>query len=244
MAAGKVKKRLALLRAARQYLLLLAAPVFLSGTDPLFAEEQGGVGRWRREIAEASARFDVPAVWIERVIRAESRGRTVQDGRPITSPAGAMGLMQLMPGTWADLRSRLGLGSDPHAPRDNILAGTAYLREMYDRFGYPGVFAAYNAGPTRYVASLASGRALPAETRAYFAEVTGEGSEPGAAFRYQAPPQTIFVALGPALASPETPDHQALPSTKPTGGTVPNAPLDNPPAPPSMDALFAIRALP
>ena len=58
-----------------------------------------------------------------------------------------MGLMQLMPATWAAMRAEHGLGHDPHDPRDNILAGTAYLRAMYDRFGYPGLFAAYNAGP-------------------------------------------------------------------------------------------------
>lgn len=57
-----------------------------------------------------------------------------------------MGLMQLMPATWRDTRELLGLGADPHNAHDNILAGTFYLRPMYDRFGYPGLFAAYNAG--------------------------------------------------------------------------------------------------
>ena len=108
------------------------------------------VVHWRPYIEAASARFGVPVEWIERVMRAESGGRTMLDGRPITSHAGAMGLMQLMPGTWSEMRARLGLGSDPHSPRDNILAGTLYLRLMYDRFGYPGLFAAYNAGPARY----------------------------------------------------------------------------------------------
>jgi hypothetical protein len=83
-----------------------------------------------------------------------------------------MGLMQLMPGTWRDMRALLGLGSDPHDPHDNILAGTAYLRLMYDRFGYPALFAAYNAGPARYAAARAGKRSLPAETRAYVAAVT------------------------------------------------------------------------
>jgi soluble lytic murein transglycosylase-like protein len=98
-------------------------------------------------------------------MRAESRGLTVWQGRPITSRAGAMGLMQLMPATWASMRSALGLGGDPYQPRDNILAGTAYLRAMYDRFGYPGLFGAYNAGPGRYGASVNAGRPLPDETR-------------------------------------------------------------------------------
>lgn len=131
------------------------------------------VDQWRPYIDEAAARFGVPAAWIEQVMRAESGGRTVLAGRPITSRAGAMGLMQLMPGTWGELRAALGLGSDPHQPRDNILAGTLYLRRMYDRFGYPGCFAAYNAGPARYAAWLAGRAPLPGETRAYLASVAG-----------------------------------------------------------------------
>lgn len=132
---------------------------------------------WRPYVEQASARFGVPVEWVERVVQAESGGRTVLDGRPITSHAGAMGLMQIMPATWADLRARLGLGTNPHHPRDNIMAGTFYLRLMYERFGYPGMFAAYNAGPGRYSEYVSRGRALPSETRAYLATVTG-GSAP------------------------------------------------------------------
>lgn len=130
------------------------------------------VDPWRPFIADAAARFDVPAAWIERVMRAESGGRTRLGGRPTVSRAGAMGLMQLMPATWAELRIAHRLGGDPHDPRDNIIAGTAYLRAMYDRFGYPGLFAAYNAGPARYATHLATGRQLPDETRAYVAQLT------------------------------------------------------------------------
>lgn len=168
--------------------------------------------RWRAEIAEASARFGIPEAWIERVMRAESGGRTMLGGRPITSSAGAMGLMQLMPGTWAEMRAAQGLGSDPHAPRDNILAGTAYLRMMYDRFGYPGLFAAYNAGPGRYAAHLASGRALPAETQRYLVQVSGSAPAPPPSFR-PPPPPTLFVTLrtgrGPVDQSPPRVANQA-----------------------------------
>ena len=116
-------------------------------------------------VAEASRRFGIPELWIVSVKRAESAG----DVRAISS-AGAMGLMQIMPGTWAGLRSRYGLGRDPYDPRDNILAGAAYLREMFDRYGnVPAMLGAYNAGPSRYDAYLRTGRALPAETRAYIA---------------------------------------------------------------------------
>jgi soluble lytic murein transglycosylase-like protein len=110
-------------------------------------------------------------------MRAESSGRTALNGRPVTSHAGAMGLTQLMPGTWAAMWDRLGLGRNPHDPRDNIQTGALYLRIMYDRFGYAGLFGAYNAGPGRYADHLRSGRALPGETRAYMVNV-GRGSRP------------------------------------------------------------------
>jgi hypothetical protein len=116
-------------------------------------------------ITEATRRFGIPERWIRAVMGAESAG----DPRAI-SPKGAMGLMQIMPGTWADLRVRHGLGVDPFDVRDNILAGAAYIRELFDRYGSPGFLAAYNAGPARYEASLA-GRPLPAETRAYVASI-------------------------------------------------------------------------
>ena len=116
-------------------------------------------------IAEASQRFAIPQAWIVAVKHTESR----DDVRAV-SPAGALGLMQIMPDTWAELRARYRLGRDPFDPRDNIIAGTAYLREMLDRYGtVPAMLAAYNAGPARYDEHLATGRALPAETRAYVA---------------------------------------------------------------------------
>ena len=152
----------ALRSVAAAALLVLATP---ARADP--------VEQWRPLIAEASSRFGIPAPWIEQVMRAESGGRTMLGGRPIRSRAGAIGLMQLMPATWAELRARLALGNNPDDPRDNILAGTLYLRLMYDRFGYPGLFAAYNAGPGAYAAYLAGRRALPRETLVYLAEVTG-----------------------------------------------------------------------
>lgn len=145
-----------------------AAAIFLALGSPAQAET---VATWRPYISEASLRFGVPSDWIERVIHAESRGRTRSNGRPIRSSAGAMGLMQLMPSTWEEMRARLRLGNDPDDPRDNILAGTLYLRLMYDRFGYPGLFGAYNAGPGRYADHLAGKRPLPGETIGYLASV-------------------------------------------------------------------------
>lgn len=119
-----------------------------------------------RLIAEASARFDVPEPWIRATMRVESNGVA-----GATSAKGAMGLMQVMPGTYAYLSGRYNLGEDPYALRNNVFAGSAYLRELYDRYGSTGFLAAYNAGPGRYEDYLACGRALPDETRRYVASV-------------------------------------------------------------------------
>jgi soluble lytic murein transglycosylase-like protein len=123
----------------------------------------------------------VPARWIRAVIQIESAG----EERAIPS-RGAMGLMQLMPGTWVELSARCQLGLDPFDPRDNILAGTAYLRELHDRFGSAGFLAAYHAGPMRYEQHRTTGQPLPPETTAYVAAVTpllGNEQAERAAFR-------------------------------------------------------------
>jgi soluble lytic murein transglycosylase-like protein len=163
--------------------------VLLLAATPAKADE---VARWRPMIEEASTRFSIPTSWIERVMRAESRGYTTLNGRPIRSRAGAMGLMQLMPATWADMRARLALGTNPDDPRDNILAGTFFLRLMYDRFGYPGLFGAYNAGPGAYAAWLAGNRRLPGETVAYLGSVGGM-AQPASPASHSAAPPSLFV---------------------------------------------------
>ena len=124
---------------------------------------------WGPYIREASARFDIPDQWIRSLMRQESGGREYQNGQLITSGAGAMGLMQVMPGTYEELRARHTLGDDPYEPHDNIMAGVAYMREMYDIYGAPGFLAAYNAGPARLDDYLANNRPLPDETRRYVA---------------------------------------------------------------------------
>jgi membrane-bound lytic murein transglycosylase B len=125
------------------------------------------IDRFANFITEASARFTVPASWISAIIQIESAG----DEHAI-SPRGAMGLMQLMPGTWIELSVRYELGLDPFDPRDNIMAGTAYVRELRERFGSAGFLAAYHAGPARYEQHLTTGQPLPPETTAYVAAVT------------------------------------------------------------------------
>ncbi len=113
-------------------------------------------------IAEASQRYGVPERWLRAIMRVESRGAVRAKSRK-----GAMGLMQIMPETWAYLRARHGFGPNPYDPRENVLAGAAYVREMRDRYGAPGFLAAYNAGPGRYEEFLSNGRSLPAETQNY-----------------------------------------------------------------------------
>ncbi len=125
---------------------------------------------WGPYVAEASRKYDVPERWIREVMRVESHNHEfTASGALITSPVGAMGLMQLMPRTYDEVRARYGLGDDAFDPHNNILAGTAYIREMYNSFGSPGFLAAYNGGPARLEDYLTHGRSLPTETRRYVA---------------------------------------------------------------------------
>lgn len=206
------------LHAARRITLLLLSGLAFTVTPTVATLAQiAPLGRpastdpYAANVAEASQRFGVPAAWIRAVMRAESAG----DVRAISS-AGAMGLMQIMPDTWADLRVRHRLGSDPYDPHDNILAGAAYLREMYDRYGSPGFLAAYNAGPGRYEEYLSGGRSLPAETRTYvaaLAPLVGGGDGAGLVIVATAEPLSwtlapLFVARADAAsaAGPVPPD--------------------------------------
>ncbi|MCK1463117.1 lytic transglycosylase domain-containing protein [Bradyrhizobium sp. 2] len=151
-------------------------------------------------INEASQRFAIAPNWIRSVISVESAGDV-----HARSPKGAMGLMQIMPATWAELRERYNLGGDPCDPHDNILGGTAYLRELLDRYGMPGVFAAYNAGPSRYEEHLAGGP-LPAETRAYVAKLARllaiELSPTSTSGGQSSAPATLFVRRSDLMKQP------------------------------------------
>ncbi len=124
---------------------------------------------WGPYIHQASNRFSVPERWIRTVIHQESGGHQFRNGQPITSDAGAMGLMQLMPATYSELADRFGLGRDPYEPHDNIMAGTGYIKDLYGRFGSPAFLAAYNAGPHRVELYLAGHGSLPYETVNYLA---------------------------------------------------------------------------
>lgn len=174
--------------ACRAAVLLLAGLTPIAPTSAVLAQEtvtsqsidDHGYGPF---IAEAAQRFGIPVAWILTVMHAES------EHSDDVSSAGAMGLMQIMPDTWTELRTRYQLGSDPFDPHDNVIAGTGYLREMLDRYGnVTAMLSAYNAGPGRYDDYLATGRLLPAETRAYVAKLAPlMGGKP--------PPELVTAAL-------------------------------------------------
>ena len=127
------------------------------------------LNRWDSAITEASQRFHIPKAWIRAVMRQESGGRTMLgENKPIVSRAGAVGLMQVLPATYDQMAEQHKLGDDPFDARDNIMAGAAYLRWLHERYGFPKMFAAYNAGPGR----VEHGGRLPAETRAYVGGIT------------------------------------------------------------------------
>nr|WP_081369422.1 lytic transglycosylase domain-containing protein [Bradyrhizobium japonicum] len=187
-------------------------------------------------INEASQRFAIAPNWIRSVQSIESAGDV-----HASSPKGAMGLMQIMPATWTELRERYNLGNDPYDPHDNILAGTAYLRELLDRYGSPGVFAAYNAGPSRYEEHLAGG-SLPDETRAYVAKLanllaielpprwTSSGQSSAAA--------TLFVTRSDLMKT-----HDRLLALMPSSGvTIANSAPDVSPMLPRPIGMFVPRS--
>jgi hypothetical protein len=89
-----------------------------------------------------------------------------------------MGLMQVMPETYAEMREQYGLGKNPYDPHDNVLAGTAYLKWLHFKYGYPAMFAAYNDGPGNIEANMAGLHPLPAETIAYLTNIRTRLGDP------------------------------------------------------------------
>jgi D-alanyl-D-alanine carboxypeptidase len=176
---------------------------------------------WGPYIREASQRFGVPVQWIRAVIREESAGEV-----QALSPAGAMGLMQVMPGTYEMLREEYDLGHDPFEPRDNIFAGTAYIQQMYDRYGAPGFLAAYNAGPGRVDDYLANGDPLPGETVSYVTDVAphlGSATPMTGPLAAYAGNNAPYAASASGVCDPDAaydPDHPCTPPAP-----VPQAPI-------------------
>lgn len=223
-------------------LILAAPPANTAYAQQAPAERPSRSDPYGAFITEAAQRFGVPEAWIRAVMRVESAG----DVRAISS-AGAMGLMQIMPATWADLRVRHRLGGNPYDPRDNILAGAAYLRDMHDRYGSPGFLAAYNAGPGRYEDYLA-GRPLPAETRAYvatLAPIVGGGELAGPVMVAAADP--LAWTRAPLFVVQSTGSGPAAPVQSegaPGDVTAAAPPRDQDPVASRTDGLFVARNVP
>lgn len=240
-----------LLPSGRRFVAASAILIALSGcADPPAADARDTVSRSAETsvptsdidayIAEAAQRFRIPERWIRAVMQAESAG----NARAVSS-AGAMGLMQIMPDTWAELRAAHGFGPDPFDRRENILAGAAYLRQMYDQFGAPGFLAAYNAGPGRYAEHLRTGRTLPRETRRYVAALSQE-----LGFSDAAPLQPIHTVSADRwqaapLFAPVSASREAQPNTAPDRTSTSVQTADGQPQSPShtdpSDVLFVSR---
>lgn len=196
---------------------------------------------WAGHIAEAAKRFAIPERWIRAVMQAESD----HDPHAI-SPKGAMGLMQIMSATWQELRSRHGLGADPYDPRDNILAGSAYLADLYDLYGSPGFLAAYDAGPGRYEKHLVTGDPLPAETVAYMAKIVPQiDADAAVAYRTADRPTRSEWSVAPLFIARATvpADNEEMAVDRPSGrqagvGTITDLSALAPPS----DGLFVRRS--
>ncbi len=227
-------------------LLLAAALASFAGTGSAVAqsapvERLAAAHPYAVDVAEAAHRFGIPAAWIAAVLAAESNADPTA-----VSKAGAMGLMQLMPATWEEQRALHRLGNDPFQPRDNILAGSGYLRAMWDRYrNVTDMLAAYNFGPGRYDEYLAGERGLPAETRDYIAALVpllgGDPLAPGAiagpprVTDWRAAPLFVTAPAGAASAS-------GLHGERSAGAASDaSSPSLNPLAPSSSGALFVAR---
>lgn len=199
---------------------------------------------WGPYIEQASARFDVPTRWIRQVMRVESGGHEYMNGHLTVSYAGAMGLMQLEPETYREMAARYGLGSDPYNPYNNIMAGTAYIHEMYQIYGSPGFLAAYNAGPGRLDSYLDYKEPLPNQTRQYVAMIAPniEGvypaSQPAAVdLAMNAMPAHIRPGLRPGYQDSSTESLNAIQLA--ANGPLPNPVIGRPTAPQVETAMIS-----
>ncbi|MFT9257013.1 MAG: transglycosylase SLT domain-containing protein [Acetobacter sp.] len=169
---------------------------------------------WGPYIREASQRFSIPQGWIRAVMWQESGGHQYIHGHLTRSVHGAVGLMQVKPDTYHELARRYGLGSDPYDPHDNIMAGSGYIRELYDRFGSPDFLAAYSCGPQCMANYRAGSGSLPGYARSYLAAVSPHLNDPVPAVTEPGPDTTpmttpVRVVADSTPAPPEDATAQA-----------------------------------
>jgi len=135
---------------------------------PSLAQPLAGSDAVRRQLSTAANAYALDPKLIEAVAWRESRFRP-----EARSDKGAIGVMQLMPGTARDL------GVDPFDPAQNIRGGAMYLRRMLSAFGGDVrlALAAYNAGP----AAVRKHGGVPpyAETQAYVTSILGRMAATG-----------------------------------------------------------------
>lgn len=180
---------------------------------PALSALSAQAGGYDAIVAAASRKYGVPESYIRSVMQVESSGRP-----DAVSPKGAAGLMQLMLPTYQEIAKREGLGPDRFNPTNNINAGTAYMRQMYDQFGNWGdAFGAYNAGPGRW-ADVKAGRAnAPRETQAYIPKVQAAGgTDQGAGMNFGDVLNKYAGTMRPSAALTE---EQLLEQTR--GGSLP-----------------------
>lgn len=180
---------------------------------------------WGPYILEASERFSIPQSWIRAVMQQESGGHQYMNGHLTRSVHGAVGLMQIKPDTYAELAQRYHLGSDPYNPHDNIMAGTGYIRELYDRFGSPDFLGAYNCGPQCMENHRSRGAPLPGYARTYMAAITPHLNDP-------VPPSTLPVQTEPNLAPQQIAPVQVVQNTAQPYGPASAPPLEDETLPP------------
>ncbi|KFC63903.1 Lytic transglycosylase catalytic [Bosea sp. LC85] len=144
---------------------LLACPAFAAPAEPA----SSGIDQALCQLIDEAARDEgVPAAFLTRLIFQESSFRP-----GVTSPAGAQGVAQFMPGT-ARERGLL----DPFDPEQAVPKAAHFLAELRRRFGNWGLAAAaYNGGPNRVASWLAGRGSLPFETENYVLSITGAAAE-------------------------------------------------------------------
>lgn len=174
------------------------------------------MGAFTNLIQAAAQKYRLDPRLLERQLTAESG----MDPNA-RSPAGALGLAQLMPGTARDLKV-----TDPRDPAQAIPAMGQYMRQQLDRFGgdYSKALAAYNWGPGNLTKAHGDVRLAPAETQGYLRKVLGDGMSAPA-------PASVPGALG--TTAPAAPVVSPSPISGSAGAAVPPQPgaMDTPPDP-------------